>query len=240
MLIIPAIDLKDGTCVRLVKGEFETAHRVAEDAVETARGFLEAGASLVHMVDLDGALTGRGKNRAVVRDVIRKTGARVELGGGIRTMEDLEAVFALGVVRAVLGSAAVENPGLVEAAVKRFGARIAVGIDARGGAVRTRGWREGTGVDYVDFARRMEGTGVGTIIFTDIDSDGTLQGPAVERLAALRLAVSCAVVASGGVTTPGDVEILRDMGIDAAIVGKALYAGALDLKEAVRLAERGK
>lgn len=240
MLIIPAIDLKDGTCVRLVKGEFETAHRVAEDAVETARGFLGAGASLVHMVDLDGALTGKGKNRAVVRDVIRKTGARVELGGGIRTMEDLEAVFALGVVRAVLGSAAVENPGLVEAAVKRFGARIAVGIDARGGAVRTRGWREGTGVDYVDFARRMEGVGVGTVIFTDIDSDGTLQGPAVERLAALRLAVSCAVVASGGVTTPGDVEILRDMGIDAAIVGKALYAGALDLKEAVRLAERGK
>ena len=239
MLIIPAIDLKDGLCVRLVKGEFETAHRVAEDAVETARGFLDAGAVLIHIVDLDGALTGRGKNRGTVRRVVRETGARVELGGGIRTMEDLEEAFSLGVTRAVLGSAAVENPLFVEAAVRRFGARIAVGIDAREGAVRTRGWRERAELNYIDFARQMEDLGVGTVIFTDIDSDGTLAGPAVERLAALRLSVSCAVVASGGVTTLGDVEVLRDMGIDAAIVGKALYAGTLDLAAAVRRAERG-
>lgn len=239
MLIIPAIDLKDGVCVRLVKGEFETAHRVAEDAVETARGFLDAGAALIHMVDLDGALTGEGKNRALVHRVIRETGARVELGGGIRTMENLEAAFSLGVTRAVLGSAAVENPLFVRAAVSRFGARIAVGIDAKDGAVRTRGWREGAGLNYIDVARQMEDLGVGTIIFTDIGSDGTLAGPAVEHLAALRLSVSCAVVASGGVTTLGDVGVLRDMGIDAAIVGKALYAGSLDLADAVRLAERG-
>ncbi|MBR5478843.1 MAG: 1-(5-phosphoribosyl)-5-[Clostridia bacterium] len=232
MLIIPAIDLKDGQCVRLLKGEFNTVHKVAESAVETARGFLNAGAKLLHMVDLDGALAGEGKNRRVVKEVIDKVGIPVELGGGIRTMEDIESVLALGVSRVIIGSAAVENPDLVEMAVKKYGDKIAVGIDAKNGEVKTRGWIEGSGINYIEFSKQMESFGVKTIIFTDIDSDGTLAGPCMPRLLELRKAVSCEIVASGGVTTMDDLKALDDGGIDAAILGKTLYSGKIDLKAA--------
>ena len=233
MLIIPAIDLKDGQCVRLLKGEFDTVHKVAESAVDTAQGFLSCGAKLLHMVDLDGALAGEGKNRAVVREVIEKVGIPVELGGGIRTMDDIDAVLALGVARVIIGSAAVENPDLVKQAVKKYGDKIAVGIDAKDGEVKTRGWITGSGIDYIEFAKQMESYGVSTIIFTDIDSDGTLAGPCMPRLLALRQAVSCQIVASGGVTTMEDLKALNDGGIDAAILGKTLYSGKIDLKAAV-------
>lgn len=236
MLILPAIDLKDGRCVRLLRGDFDTAHTVADSAVDTARSFLAAGAELIHMVDLDGAKTGAGKNREVVAQVIRETGARVELGGGIRTMEDIEAVLALGVSRVIIGSAAVHNPELVRDAVAKYGDKIAVGIDALNGTVRTQGWLDDEGIDYLDFARKMEGFGVQTIICTDIAKDGLQEGPSFASLKALRDAVSCAIVASGGVTTLEDVKTLRDMGIDAAIAGKAVYSGALDLPAAVKLA----
>lgn len=232
MLIIPAIDLKDGQCVRLLKGEFDTVHKVAESAVETARGFLNAGAKLLHMVDLDGALAGEGKNRQVVKEVIDKVGIPVELGGGIRTMEDIEAVLNLGVSRVIIGSAAVENPELVKEAVKKFGDKIVVGIDAKNGEVKTRGWIDGSGIDYIEFSKKMESFGVKTIIFTDIDSDGTLAGPCLPRLLALREAVSCEIVASGGVTTMDDLKALDDGKIDAAILGKTLYSGKIDLKKA--------
>ena len=232
MLIIPAIDLKDGQCVRLLKGEFNTVHKVAESAVETAQGFLDAGAKLLHMVDLDGALAGEGKNRRVVKDVIDKVGIPVELGGGIRTMEDIEAVLALGVSRVIIGSAAVENPDLVRDAVAKYGDKIAVGIDAKNGEVKTRGWIAGSGIDYIEFSKKMESFGVKTIIFTDIDSDGTLAGPCMPRLLELRRAVSCEIVASGGVTTMEDLKALNDGEIDAAILGKTLYSGKIDLKAA--------
>ncbi len=232
MLIIPAIDLKDGQCVRLLKGEFDTVHKVAESAVDTARSFLNAGAKLLHMVDLDGALKGEGKNRQVVKEVIDQVGIPVELGGGIRTMEDIETVLSLGVSRVIIGSAAVENPSLVEDAVKKFGDKIAVGIDAKDGEVKTRGWIEGSGIDYIEFSKKMESFGVKTIIFTDIDSDGTLAGPCMPRLLALRAAVSCEIVASGGVTTMEDLKALNEGKIDAAILGKTLYSGKIDLKKA--------
>lgn len=232
MLIIPAIDLKDGQCVRLLKGEFDTVHKVAESAVETARGFLNAGAKLLHMVDLDGALAGEGKNRRVVKEVIDKVGIPVELGGGIRTMEDIDAVLNLGVSRVIIGSAAVENPELVKEAVKKFGDKIVVGIDAKNGEVKTRGWIDGSGIDYIEFSKKMESFGVKTIIFTDIDSDGTLAGPCLPRLLALREAVSCEIVASGGVTTMDDLKALDEGKIDAAILGKTLYSGKIDLKKA--------
>ncbi len=233
MILFPAIDLKDGRAVRLYQGDFATVHQVADDPVTTARAFREAGATHIHMVDLDGARDGARKNGEIVREVAR-TGLRVELGGGIRSLADAEAVFALGVWRAVIGSAAVADPDFVRAAVRRWGGdRIAVGIDARDGRVRTAGWVEDAGLDYLDFARQMEALGVTTLIFTDIDTDGTLAGPSFSRLEALQRAVGCRLIASGGVSSNGDLRRLRDMGLYGAIVGKAWYAGRIDLKQAV-------
>ena len=233
MILFPAIDLKDGRAVRLYQGDFATVHQVADDPVTTAQAFREAGATHIHMVDLDGARDGGRKNGEIVREVAR-TGLRVELGGGIRSLADAEAVFALGVWRAVIGSAAVADPDFVRAAIRRWGGdRIAVGIDAKDGLVRTAGWTENAGIDYLSFAKSMESIGVKYIIFTDIDTDGTLSGPALGRLEALQKAVGCAITASGGVSSNGDLRQLRDMGLYAAIVGKAWYAGAVDLALAV-------
>jgi len=233
MLIFPAIDLKDGRVVRLYRGDFDTVHQVAEDPVSTARAFYDAGARYLHMVDLDGAKDGARKNSAIVQAVTR-TGLRVELGGGIRSMGDLEAVFALGVWRAVIGSAAVSSPEFVRAALAAFGPeRIAVGIDAKKGSVRTAGWVEDAGIPFLDFARRMEELGVEHIIFTDIDTDGALSGPSWTGLEALQKAVGCRITASGGVSSNADLRALRDRGLYAAIVGKAWYAGAVDLAQAI-------
>ncbi|MGI6181848.1 MAG: 1-(5-phosphoribosyl)-5-[(5-phosphoribosylamino)methylideneamino]imidazole-4-carboxamide isomerase [Agathobaculum sp.] len=237
MRILPAIDLKDGQCVRLQKGDYGTAHKVAENAVETAKAFLAAGAALIHMVDLDGAKDGSHANYDVVKRVIAETGAAVELGGGIRTMADIAAVLSLGVSRVVIGSAAVKNPPLVREAVRQYGDKIAVGVDALSGTVRTEGWLKDSGMDYIAFAKQMEDFGVQTIIFTDIDRDGMLEGPNFDQLAQLRQAVSCGIVASGGVSSLADVKKLKALGIDEAIAGKAVYTGALDLAAAIREAE---
>ena len=233
MILFPAIDLKDGKVVRLLKGDFDTVHQVADDPVATAEAFRAAGATHLHMVDLDGARDGKRKNGDIVARVAQ-VGLKVELGGGIRTLKDVEAVFELGVWRAVIGSAAVSDPDFVRAAVERWGAdRIAVGIDARDGLVRTAGWEENAGLDYLSFARSMEALGVRHIIFTDIDTDGTLSGPAYSRLGALQQAVGCAITASGGVSSNGDLRKLGEMGLYGAIIGKAWYAGQVDLHLAV-------
>lgn len=232
MIILPAIDLKDGKVVRLYRGDFDTVHQVATDPVAVAQDFSRAGARWVHMVDLDGAKDGLRKNGDAVKSVTR-VGLNIELGGGIRSMADLEAVFALGVSRAVIGSAAVSDPELVRQAVARYGERIAVGVDTQNGRVRTAGWVEDSGLDYLQFAKSMEEIGVKTIIFTDIDTDGTLAGPSMARLAAMKRAVSCRIVASGGVSSNGDIRALSSMGLYGAIIGKAYYAGALDLAQAV-------
>lgn len=234
MKLFPAIDLKNGRVVRLVKGEFSTARQVAGDAVETARTFQAAGARWVHMVDLDGARSGTRQNGAIVA-AVAATGLSVQLGGGIRTLADLEEVFSLGVRRAVIGSAAVADPGLVQEAVKRFGpGHIAVGLDVKGQSVRTAGWQADSGLDWLEFACRMESLGAATLIFTDIDTDGTLSGPPFERLAALQQAVGCDIIASGGVSSNEDLNKLAGMGLYGAIVGKAYYAGKVDLARAVR------
>ena len=233
VLIFPAIDLKDGQVVRLVKGDFSSVHQVARDPVSTAEQFYAAGARQLHMVDLDGARDGVRRNGELVR-AVTGCGLRVELGGGLRTMEDLEEVFSLGIWRAVIGSAAVSDPGLVRAAVEKYGPeRIAVGVDARDGLVRTAGWEEETGLDCLTFARRMKELGAEYLIFTDIDTDGTLSGPPFGRLEALQRAVGCSITASGGVSSNADLRALRDMGLYGAIVGKAWYTGAVDLKLAV-------
>lgn len=237
MLIFPAIDLKDGKVVRLHKGSFDTVHQVADDPVATARTFYEAGARHLHMVDLDGAKDGVRKNSGIVR-AVADAGLNIELGGGIRSMEDIRAVFDLGVWRVVIGSAAVTDPDFVRAAITAYGPeRVAVGIDAKNGTVRTAGWVEDSQLDYLDFARSMESFGVRHIIFTDIDTDGMLAGPSCGRLLELKEAVGCRITASGGVSSNADLRALRNMELYAAIVGKAWYAGAVDLRQAVEECE---
>jgi len=234
MLIFPAIDLKDGRVVRLYQGDFKTVHQVADDPLTVARAFSQAGARQLHMVDLDGARDGRRRNGALVQ-ATAQAGLRIELGGGIRSMADLEAVFDLGVWRGVIGSAAVSDPEFVRQAVARFGPdRVAVGIDARDGRVRTAGWTADSGLDALSFARSMKALGVKHIIFTDIETDGALCGPPYGRLAQLQQAVDCDITASGGVSCNGDIVKLARMGLYGAIIGKAWYAGAVNLAQAVR------
>lgn len=234
MIILPAIDLKDGKCVRLLKGDFDTVHKVAENPVKVAEVFSSCGARYIHMVDLDGALNGVRKNGEIVKAVAASGDARIELGGGIRNMADIDAADKLGVYRFVIGSSAVSNPNFVAEAVKKYGERIAVGIDAKDGKVRTHGWTADSGIDAVEFAKKMEAIGVKDIIFTDIDTDGTLQGPPIEKLRVLRASVKCFITASGGVTNIDDIRTIKAIGIDAAIIGKAYYAGTIDLREAIR------
>lgn len=234
MIILPAIDLKDGKVVRLYQGDFGTVHQVADDPLSTARAFYDAGARYIHMVDLDGAKDGVRQNSDIVA-AVAKTGLRVELGGGIRSMDDLRAVFGMGVWRAVIGSAAVTDPEFVRQAVTEYGPeRIAVGIDTRDGKVKTAGWVEDSGLGYLEFASQMAAIGVKKIIFTDIATDGTLEGPSYGRLAALQAHVKCDIIASGGVSCNEDIVRLRDMGMYGAIVGKAYYAGTVDLARAVK------
>ena len=233
MIIFPAIDLKDGKVVRLYKGDFSTVQQVADDPVATAMAFRSAGATHMHMVDLDGAKDGKRKNTEIVKAVSR-VGLKIQLGGGLRTIQDLEAVFAMGIYRAVIGSAAVSDPDFVRSAVAHYGGdRIAVGIDTKDGRVRTAGWVEDAGIDYLDFARQMESLGVTKLIFTDIDTDGTLSGPSYDRLAALQEEVSCDIIASGGISCNKDIVALSEMGLYGAIVGKAWYTGAVDLEDAI-------
>lgn len=233
MLIFPAIDLKDGRAVRLYQGNFATVHQVADSPVETAKTFRAAGARYLHVVDLDGARDGVRKNSATVR-ALAEVGLHVELGGGIRSMADLEEAFSLGVWRAVIGSAAVSDPDFVRAAAARYGSeRIAVGVDAKNGLVRVAGWEKNAGLDYLAFAQRMESIGVKHLIFTDIETDGTLSGPAFGQLEALQEAVGCSITASGGVSSNDDLRRLGEQGLYGAIVGKAWYAGKVDLALAV-------
>ncbi len=234
MIILPAIDLKNGSVVRLRRGDFDTAHRVADDPLAVAADFSAAGVRYVHMVDLDGARDGRRRNENVIT-AVAETGLRVELGGGLRSMKDLEAIFDAGVYRAVIGSAAVSDPGFAAEAVARYGEdRIAVGVDVQGERVRVCGWKRDSGISYLEFSREMERIGVKNIIFTDIDTDGMMSGPSVQRLAELRRVVSCRITASGGVAGNRDILTLRELGMYGAIIGQAYYAGAIDLARAVR------
>ncbi|HWQ77176.1 MAG TPA: 1-(5-phosphoribosyl)-5-[(5-phosphoribosylamino)methylideneamino]imidazole-4-carboxamide isomerase [Anaerovoracaceae bacterium] len=233
MIILPAIDIKDGQCVRLTKGDFATAEKVAGDPLETALAFQEAGAEWIHMVDLDGAKEGSLKNSEIFVRVAQSTGLKVELGGGIRTMESIDYYLERGVSRVIIGSAAISDPDLVRDAVKKYGERIAVGIDARNGMVSGGGWLVDSGIAYLDLAKKMEAAGVNYIIFTDISKDGTLTGPNLEQLGEINGAVSCDVVASGGIHTMKDIAALKEMGLYGAICGKSVYKGTLSLKEAV-------
>lgn len=237
MIILPAIDIKDGRCVRLYKGDFSTVHQVADSPLETARSFRAAGAEWIHMVDLDGAKTGARTNAPIFLEVAEKSGLKVELGGGIRTMETLEYYFSHGISRCILGSAALKNPAFVKEAVSLCGDRIAVGIDAVNGMAAAEGWLEVSKVSYLELAKRMEDIGVQTLIFTDISKDGTLEGPNYSQLRALQNAVSCRVIASGGIRDLSHIRALTGQGVYGAICGKSLYTGTLPLAGAIVLAD---
>ena len=239
MIILPAIDIKDGKCVRLWKGDFQTAEQVAESYMDTAQGFAEAGAQWIHMVDLDGAKSAQPVNADIFLDVAKHTPLKVELGGGIRSLDTVESYLSEGISRVILGSIALKNPRIVKEAVAEYGDRIAVGIDAKNGKVAAEGWLDASDVDYIALAREMIRAGVGTFIFTDISKDGTLSGVNAEQLSALADATrgQCNIIASGGVHTIADIRICREMGLYGTICGKSLYKGTLDLREAIAEAQ---
>lgn len=237
MIVFPAIDIKGGSCVRLFKGDFGTVEKVAEDPLQTARSFEAKGASWIHMVDLDGAKDAVPINTEIFLDVARNTSLQVEVGGGIRSMDTVEAYLSGGIRRVILGSAAVKDPALVREAVREYGDRIAVGIDAKNGMAAVEGWLDASGTHYLELARAMENIGVKTLIYTDISKDGTLSGPNLQELAAINKAVSCQIVASGGVTDLNDIRALKKLGLYGVICGKSLYKGTLGLSEAIRAAE---
>lgn len=233
MIIFPAIDIMDGKPVRLLRGDFDTAEQVAEDVLTTAKQFARVGCTWVHMVDLDGSLQKKPVNADPILQVVEHTPLKVEVGGGIRTMEDIAFYLDRGVDRVILGSVALKNPELVQQAVDAYGDKIAVGIDAKQGMVATEGWTEDSKMDFIDLAKAMEKMGVATIIYTDIGRDGTLSGPDVQGLDRLNKVVGCNVIASGGVTTITDILVMKDKKMYGTICGKCIYKKTLDLREAV-------
>lgn len=240
MVILPAIDIKDGNCVRLLKGDYGTVHKVADSYLDTAKGFEAVGAEWIHMVDLDGAKDATQQNKEIFIDVAKKTNLKVEVGGGIRSMDTVEMYLSAGISRVIIGSAAVKNPELVKLAAREYKDRIAVGIDAKNGMVATEGWLETSNVNYIDLGVEMCRAGVRYFIFTDIDKDGTLSGPnqtMTKNLQDKLAPLGGFVIASGGIQNIDDIKTLKANGIYGAICGKSIYSGSLDLAQAVRVAE---
>jgi phosphoribosylformimino-5-aminoimidazole carboxamide ribotide isomerase len=238
MLVIPAIDLLKGQVVRLERGDYATPKVYSSRPAEQAEAFARAGARRVHVVDLDGAREGWPVNLGVVAEICRVPGLEVELGGGLRSLPDIEKVLGLGVAHAVLGTAAVERLGLVEEACRRFPGKVVAGIDAKGGEVRIAGWLEGTGLPAVEVARRVKGAGVTLVEYTDVSRDGMFTGVDAEGAAALQREAGLPVVASGGVASLADVEACARAGLFGLIVGKAIYERRIDLGEAIAAAGR--
>ena len=241
MIVIPAIDLKKGLCVRLLQGRKSEMTVYNEDPVAVAKEFASAGAEMIHVVDLDGAFNeADSPNRTVVRKIVEAVDVPVEFGGGVRSPEDVQQLCDAGVARVVLGTLAAESPDSLKAFVDRFSSTICVGIDARDGRVMSRGWEASTPVMAVDLARSVANRGVQRIIYTDISRDGMLAGPNVEQTLAVARAGNVRVTASGGVSSLDDIKRLRDAGeplLDSVIVGKALYEGKFKLEEAIRAAD---
>lgn len=236
MIILPAIDIKNGKCVRLYKGDFNTVEQVANDPLETALSFQKAGAKYLHMVDLDGAKDKALANKEIFLEVAKNTNLKIELGGGIRDM--LAAAFYLenGIDRIILGSAALKNPALVTELVAEYGDRIVVGIDAKNKMVATEGWLEESNVNFITMAKEMQAIGVKNIVYTDISKDGTLEGPNIEELTEINEAVSCNIIASGGISCLEDIKALKKLNMYGVICGKSLYKNTLDLAEALAVA----
>ena len=241
MIVIPAIDLKDGACVRLEQGLMDRDTVYSDDPGAQARIWQDQGGELLHIVDLDGAFAGEPKNRHAIEAIVKALDIPTELGGGIRDMETIECYLKLGVSRVILGTIANENPQFVKEACKAFPGQIVVGIDAKQGLVAVRGWADVTEKKAIDLAREMEDFGVEAIIYTDIARDGMMQGPNLKETGDLAEAINIPVIASGGVSSLADIENLltiEDKGVAGVITGKAIYTGALDLQQAVALTRR--
>lgn len=233
MLIYPAIDIKDGKCVRLTQGKFSDVTVYGDDPVKMAKKWEALGAEFIHLVDLDGALAGSGINRKIIIHIAQSVSVPVQTGGGIRTMNDIRELISGGVSRVILGTAAVKNPQLVDEAVAEFGDKIAVGIDAKDGMVAVSGWEEISSLPALEFAKSMENKGVRYIIYTDISTDGMLTGPNLEAMQEMTSAVSVNIIASGGIGCCEDILSLTSTGVEGVIVGKALYTEKVNLKEAL-------
>ncbi|HIE26023.1 TPA: 1-(5-phosphoribosyl)-5-[(5-phosphoribosylamino)methylideneamino]imidazole-4-carboxamide isomerase [Candidatus Poribacteria bacterium] len=238
MLVIPAIDLRDGKCVRLLQGRLEDETVFSDDPVAMALRWQSEGAELLHLVDLDGAFEGTPKNLAVIEKIVEAIDIPAQLGGGIRDMERLEQILALGVWRAILGTAALKNPALVKEVCFKYDERIAVGIDAKDGMVATEGWLDISAKPAIEFAQEMESLGVKTIIYTDIKQDGMLTGPNLKSIKAIAESVDVDIIAAGGISSLTDIQALKSLesvGVVGAITGKALYTGKINLRRAILL-----
>jgi phosphoribosylformimino-5-aminoimidazole carboxamide ribotide isomerase len=240
MIVIPAIDLKDGKCVRLLQGKKDMVTVYSEDPVSMARHWAGLGAELLHLVDLDGAFTGNQDNFDVIAAIRKAIDIPVQVGGGIRDYETVERLIGLGIDRAILGTSAVKDPDMVKKACERFPGKVLVGVDASDGKVAVKGWEEVTEHSAVDFAKKMQDLGASSIIFTDISRDGMLSGPNISAMAGMVKELRIPVIASGGVSSIGDIDALLEIkDLWGAITGKALYTGALSLKVAIETAKRG-
>lgn len=233
MIIIPAIDLLNGKCVRLYRGDYNKADTVAQDAIEQAKRFIDEGATRLHVVDLDGAREGTQRNFPIL-EKLAALPITLQAGGGIRSMERIKSCFAAGVQDVIIGSAAVTDKTFLSAAVRAYPEHIIAAVDAQDGIVKTSGWLSDSGLEYIEFSKSLEQSGIKKIIFTDIAQDGTLGGANLAALAKLCAAVSCDIIASGGVKDIGDIESLLALGVYGAICGKSIYSGSLSLRQAIR------
>lgn len=241
MIILPAIDILSGNCVRLKKGNYDTAEKVLDNPIHAIDEFAAAGAKYLHIVDLDGAKAANPVNRTLICSLAdyasQKYGIFCEIGGGIRNIDTIRSYLEAGIGRVILGSAALHNPELVEQAVSEYGARISVGIDALNGCVKTSGWLEGSDAYFTDIAKKMESVGVKNIIFTDISRDGMLSGPNLKQLAELKNITAIDITASGGIKNIADIKALKEMKLYGAICGKSIYSGTLSLADAIKIAK---
>lgn len=233
MRIYPAIDIKDGQCVRLFKGRFDEVTVYGDSPADMAEKWEKLGGEFIHVVDLDGALKGHGVNAEKIKEICQRVSVPVQTGGGIRTMEDIESKLACGISRVIIGTKAVSDSDFIKNAVSKYGDKIVIGIDAKDGMVAIEGWEKTSDFTAVEFAKKMESLGVKTIVYTDIATDGTLAGPNVEAMREMASAVSCDIIASGGVGSLDDILSLKDTGVEGVIVGKALYTGKVNLQDAV-------
>lgn len=238
MIVIPAIDLKDGKCVRLLQGKKEDATVYSDDPASTARRWEDCGAKFLHVVDLDGAFTGDQKNLVGIRKIREAVRMEIEVGGGIRDMERIDLLISLGINRVILGTIAIEKPELVKEACKKYPGKVLVGIDAKNGCAAVKGWVEITHVNAKELALKMQEYGAAGIIYTDISKDGMLTGPNIETTREMVESMDIPVIASGGISSIDDIKRLLEIkGLWGAITGKAIYSGAIDLREAIKLTE---